>query len=104
MWEISIYSLFLHEGVIFLFLTLGNVWFMNIFSYTDKSTVVQWPSISVGSTFMDSTNLGTKIFPHTHTQKKIQKFPKSKTWICHASSYFQSIYIALGFISNLEMI
>ena len=52
---------------------------MNIFSYTDKSTVVQWPSISVGSTFMDSTNLGTKIFPHTHTHtQKSRNFQKAK--------------------------
>ena len=38
-------------------------------------------------------------------EKKIQKFPKSKTWICHASSYlgiiyivFITIYIVLGTI------
>lgn len=37
-------------------------------------------SISVGSTSTDSTNCRSKIFG----KKKIQKVPKSKTWMCQA--------------------
>lgn len=57
------------------------------------------PSIPMGSAFTDSTDLGTKIF----LKKYFQKFPKVKTWTCHASNYSHNIYTVLGIISKLEM-
>lgn len=57
-------------------------------------------TVTVGPTSTDSTNLGLKMFG-----KSFQKVPKSKTCICCVpGNHLQSIYIASGIISNLEMI
>ena len=45
------------------------------------------PSVSTDSAFMDSTNHGFKIF----RKKKIQKAPKSETWICCRPTNLKSI-------------
>ena len=58
-------------------------------------TKYSWPSISLGFASEDSTSqkLG----------EKYQKAWKSKPCICLAGNYFQSIYVVLGIIHNLEM-
>ena len=47
------------------------------------------PSVSFGSESMDSTNLGLIIL-----EKKLQKVPRSKIWICHMQA---TIYIVFTF-------
>ena len=47
------------------------------------------PSMSFGSESMDSTNLGLIIL-----EKKLQKVPRSKIWICHMQA---TIYIVFTF-------
>ena len=70
-----------------------------------------WPSVPTGSTSTDSTNWRLKIIG-----KKFRKFQKAKlefaanwqlftVWHLHCIYYYlHSIYIVLGFISNLEII
>ena len=57
-----------------------------------------WPSISVGSIFMDSTNHESEIFlkiPHILKKQNLN--------LSHTGNYLHSIYTVLG-INNLEMV
>ena len=77
---------------------------------------VQWPSVPIGSSWVDSTNGRSKILrKKKYLEKNCRKFQKAKLefamhWQLFTShlhriyNYLHSIYILLGIISNLEMI
>lgn len=63
-----------------------------------EASVNSQPPIYMGSTSMDSVNLGTKII---RKKKKNLWSSKKQTWICLCSGSF---YIVLDIVNNLKMI